>query len=68
MVSYQPETNRSDGRVSRILKAYRDRSRSGVDATRQARLVPQIFPSEMSRGYPTLTFRWALTGCMWLRM
>ena len=25
MVSYQPETNRSDGRVSRILKAYRDR-------------------------------------------
>ena len=57
MVSYQPETNRSDGRVSRILKAYRDRSRSGVDATRQARLVPQIFPSEMSRGYPTLTFQ-----------
>ena len=57
LASFRGETNHSDGRVSQILKAYRNRSGPSVDATRQARLIPQIWPSDRERAYPMLTFQ-----------
>lgn len=57
MADSKTETIHSDLQVNRILRAYRNRTGSGVDRTRQAHLVPRIDQADTARSYPYLTFQ-----------